>query len=782
MTTKDFSVPYHQFFLSATHLKHHTDPATLPDKARLSATDSNFVQKRAIDTITTALAIKADGYHVFAVGEAGLGKRTAITHLLTRHQHHAPTPKDWVYVHNFDDIRRPLAISLPTGTAKAFQQKIHTLWHTAKKRLSTTLLGEHHQQRCQAIKSAFHRTQKHTLDALSTQAKAHRLSLSFDDGFGQLIATDDSVVIDNTAKDTLERQLKDSLKTLDTLEQSTHDKIDALYQHTANKLLAVLFAPLFDEFDTHADIISYLKRMRDDMVHHVVDILDDHDDFSHATFADVPSRYFVNIIISHTPKMGVPIVFEPLPTHFNLLGHVEYRTELGTPYSDVSMIRAGALHRANGGYLLIKAQSLLEQPYAWQGLKHALQGKQIGLSSLEHMLTLTGSVSLDPVSIPLDVKVILLGDDQLYDELSDSDPEFLSLFGLRADFQDTTEKTDDSTCSLLLKIQDIIEANALPSFEPTALASVLDELSTLADNQQRFDLHMGNLRKLLLESALVAHQDHKNSVHGHHVKRAIANRHYRQGHLQSLYWQDIDNGQQLISTQGYAIGQINALTVISHADGEFGLPARLSAVIAPKFGTGEILDIERDVELGGSLHAKGMLIMTSFLRSLFSEFSELNFSASLTFEQNYGHIDGDSATLAECVALLSALADAPINQALAITGSMNQLGQAQAIGGVNAKITGFFDVCAKRGLDGTQGVIIPRANLTNLMLHDTIINAVNDGKFAIYAVDNIYDALAILMDMPICDKNKKGEYKKNTLFGKIISRLLNWQDDEKDKK
>lgn len=266
-----------------------------------------------------------------------------------------------------------------------------------------------------------------------------------------------------------------------------------------------------------------------------------------------------------------------------------------------------------------------------------------------------------------------------------------------------------------------------------------------------------------------------------HVQNALDEIKERKGYLKELYWQEIQNGQQLINTTGKVVGQINALTVIVYADSEFGLPARLTALIAPKFGTGEILDIERDVELGGSLHAKGMLIMTSFLRSLFSQFAELNFSASLAFEQSYAHIDGDSATLAECAVLLSALANVPINQSLAITGSMNQLGDAQAIGGVNEKIIGFFDACAERGLNGEQGVIIPKTNIGQLMLPDNIVEAVERGEFHIYAVSSIYEALFILTDMPIHDKNKKGDYKKDTLFGKIVRRLIQWEDDEKEK-
>ena len=446
------------------------------------------------------------------------------------------------------------------------------------------------------------------------------------------------------------------------------------------------------------------------------------------------------------------------------------------------MIRAGALHKANGGYLLLEAQSLLEHPYAWQGLKRALQSKQIKISSLEQMLTLTGSLSLEPDSVALDVKVILLGEADLYYELLEFEPEFNSVFKVRADFHDDIQRDDCSEYGMVLKMVDMIKSHQLPNFDNTAFAVIIDELSKLSDDKNKLDLHADRLSGLLVESARIATLENNKIVTAKHVQTALDDITERKGYLKDLYWQEILNGQQIICTKGWAVGQINALTIISYADSEFGLPARLTALIQPNFGQGEILDIERDVELGGSLHAKGMLIMSSFLRALFSEFHELNFSASLAFEQSYGQIDGDSATLAEACALLSALANIPIAQNLAITGSMNQLGQAQAVGGVNAKIAGFFDACRDKGLDGNQGVILPRANIAQLMLRDDIVQAVKDEQFHIYAIDHITDALALLSGMLIDDKNKHGEYKRNTLFGKIVKRLESWVQDDKDDK
>lgn len=785
MKPEDYQDLLSKHKLDVSELKRYTNPDSLPkhSRARLPKPDISFGQSRAIKAINTALDIRANGYHVFAVGENGLGKRTLITRLLAERASTMPTPNDWVYVHNFEDSRRPIAIDFPAGLAKSFQQKTHKLWQLAKKKLAAKLLGDTHQSHIDAIKAVITTAQNDHFAAINANAVNFNLILkSSADGRTQFVAIDEQKPIDTDALAKLQKQLANAQLELEDLEDSTHDELDKLHQSTALKVLEPMFRPVLTAFKDYPKAIRHLHAMQDDMVKNVARIInEDDEDFVAAVLSDVPSRYAVNVLVSHKAGSGAPIIFEDLPTHLNLLGHIEYTTELGSVLTDVSMIRAGALHKANGGYLLLEAQSLLEHPYAWQGLKRALQSKQIKISSLEQMLTLTGSLSLEPDSVGLDVKVILLGEADLYYELLEFEPEFNSVFKIRADFHDDIKRTHDSELGMVYKMADMIKGYELPVFDNTAFAVIIDKLSELADDKNKLDLHADRLSGLLIESARIAKQTGDKTVSQHHVKTALADIHERTSYLQELYWQEIQNGQQIITTKGQATGQINALTVISYADSEFGLPARLTALIQPNFGHGDILDIERDVELGGSLHAKGMLIMSSFLRSLFSEFHELNFSASLAFEQSYAHIDGDSATLAEACALLSALGDVPIHQNLAITGSMNQLGEAQAVGGVNAKIAGFFDACLDKGLDGTQGVILPRTNIDQLMLRDDIVQAVADGQFGIYVIDNIRQALALLTGMAVDDKNRNGEYKKTTLFGKIAKRLESWEDDEGDK-
>ena len=784
--------------LPHTALKRYTDTHALPpDSTHASPAPHDFGQRRAVNAIQTALDIKANGYHVFAVGENGLGKRTLITRLLAERAKHEPTPPDLVYVHNFATPRHPIALTLPSGQGAIFAKDMHKIWHELYKKIIAKFNSISYQNSITAIKQSAQKQERNLLDEINATAKSHNLTLLHSaDQKAVFTPIDDKKPINNTALDKLQKKLTKINIELDNLDDEVNQKIDELHEILLIKIITPLFNPILKKYSNKNDkkISQYLTDYQKDIIENILFIVEHDEDFMVKT-ANIPNRYYVNVAVSHMPNSGSPIVFEDMPTHPNLLGYIEYITQLGTILTDASMIRAGALHKANGGYLLLEASSLLEHPYAWQGLKRALQSKSLSISSLEQMLTLTGSVSLSPDSTPLSVKVILLGEPDLYYELLEFEPEFNNLFKIRADFNDTLPRNHDSELFIIGKIADMIKKQALPTFDNTAFGAILDELSVYADDKDKLDLHSDRLLQLVVESARQFYLNHsydidnKNNdkniaktVNKTHVQNALDDIKERKGYLKELYWQEIQNGQQLINTTGKVVGQINALTVIAYADSEFGLPARLTALIAPKFGTGEILDIERDVELGGSLHAKGMLIMTSFLRSLFSQFAELNFSASLAFEQSYAHIDGDSATLAECAVLLSALANVPINQSLAITGSMNQLGDAQAIGGVNEKIIGFFDACAERGLTGEQGVIIPKTNIGQLMLPDNIVGAVERGEFHIYAVSSIYEALLTLTDMPIHDKNKKGDYKKDTLFGKIVRRLMAWEDDDNEGK
>lgn len=818
--------------ISAEQLKRYSNPDELPTDTRTAPDlDVGFGQQRALKALQTALDIKASGYHVFAAGENGLGKRTIISRLLTRIAANAQTPDDWVYIHNFTDPRTPLALRLPAGHADLLQQQVNHLWQQAKKRLSQRFRSDQYQSKIEAIKNNTHQKESQAYEILNAEGKQYDLALTFRSFDNKAVfvhpsqlqtdnednentdqpvnnankkvdvedsketsvngAEDNDTEYGNSEYETelnnfvqknhMQKRLSQLTIALEQLEDEANDAIEALHRNIAQRALQPLFAPVYEQFTAHPLVVDYLKAVFADMVTHVERIVNgDDEEFVTAVLATTPSRYAVNVIVSHAPDSGAPVIFEDLPTHLNLLGHVEQITQLGTVTTDVSMIRAGALHRANGGYLLLEASHLLEHPYAWQGLKRALQSRKIKLSSLEQMLTLTGSLSLSPAPIDLDIKVILLGEADLYYELLELEPEFDAVFKVRADFHDDVVRTSEHELALVAKMADIIDYANLYPFDRHAQATLLEHLSLQAEEQDRLSLHSDLLIKLLHESNRHARLDNENIVTATHVTQAISDMDERSGYLRDLYWDELKNGQQLIQTQGHAVGQVNALTVVSYADSEFGMPARLTAVIQPNIGAGEILDIERDVDLGGSLHAKGMLIMTSYLRALFSQHHALNFSASLAFEQSYAHIDGDSATVSEGCALLSALANVPIDQSFAITGSMNQLGEVQAVGGINAKIAGFFDACREQELTGQQGVVIPMANVKQLMLRDDIIEAVKAGSFHIYGVHTLSEALTLMTGLPIDTMNKKGRYRKDTLFGKVLSRLMLWDENQNE--
>lgn len=661
--------------LTAPDLRQTTDPSALPCSTDLApAFDPSVLQPHAVKALNTAFDIPQKGYHAFCLGEAGLGKHTLVSHLLKQRTPSENTPNDWVYLHNFDDERRPQALALPSGFGQPLKDDFCLLWSDIVK----------------------------------------------------------------TSK---------NMPTPQNLEKSIKPLFDKLCKHYQSKLPT----------QTAHTLCVYLNRC---LQQTLTISLDD---------KGMPACYAIAVISTQTV---VPVVFESLATPTRLVGNIEYKNELGYNVSDVSMIRSGALHRANGGYLILEAQNLLEKQ-GWHTLKHALKTTQV-TPIFDHQ----GVLSLEPQAIPLTLKVILIGSMDTY-ELLLEDPEFLSLFKVCADFKDSIERSDHEI-HMVAKIADMAHTHALLPFDNQACARLIDELCRLSGHQQKIALHSDTLLGLVFEANRHAKLVGADIVGASHVQQALDDIEERQSQPKQLYWQEFKSGQQLVSTHGYALGQINALTIIEYGETSFGMPARLTAAVAPKTGTGEVLDIERDVELGGSLHAKAMLIVSSFLKASFGHIAAPNFSAAIAFEQNYGEIDGDSASLAACCALLSALSKVALAQNLAITGSMNQLGQAQAVGGVNAKIEGFFDLCAEQGLDGSQGVIIPRTNAINLMLAQRVLDAVREGRFCVYVIDDIYDALFILTQIPINDTTKKGSFKKGTLFYRIAQCLLDWQKECSD--
>ncbi|MDO7710105.1 MAG: Lon protease family protein, partial [Pseudomonadota bacterium] len=488
----------------------------------------------------------------------------------------------------------------------------------------------------------------------------------------------------------------------------------------------------------------------------------------------------INLIVNNADAIGAPVVYDNFPSHQSLLGSVENMAMMGALITDFSLIKAGAIHRANGGYLILDAEQLLMQPYSWEGLKRALHSKEVRFDSVEQMYSLVATVSLEPEPIPLDLKVILLGDRHLYYQLYEHDPEFAELFKVVADFEDQMERTAENHLLYARLIASTVQKEGLLHLDKEAVAKVIEHAARSVEEKSKMSLHLGSMTDLLRESTYWARKQQVVVVAREHVTQALKSREQRVDRIRGQLIDHIDRNITRIKVTGVHIGEVNALTVLGIGEYSFGQPSRLTANC--RFGDGDIIDIEREVELGGDLHSKGVLIMSGYLGSTYAKDQPLSMSASLVFEQNYGEVDGDSATAAELCALLSAIAELPLKQSLAITGSMNQHGEVQAIGGVNEKIEGFFDVCMKLGLTGEQGVIIPLSNVQHLMLRPDVIDAVAGNKFQIHAVDSIDQALALLSGIEVGQLDEQGQYPEGTFNAAIAKRLQLWIDVHKHEK
>jgi lon-related putative ATP-dependent protease len=480
-------------------------------------------------------------------------------------------------------------------------------------------------------------------------------------------------------------------------------------------------------------------------------------------------RYQVNVLVDHSESEGAPVIYEDNPTYQNLVGRVEHMAQMGALLTDFSLIKAGTLHQANGGYLILDARKVLTQPYAWDGLKRVLQSGKIRIESVGQMLSLVSTISLEPEAIPLQVKVALFGEQLLYYMLWQLDPDFRELFKVAADFASDMDRSDDSQQLYARLIATLVRQDELRPFDRSAVARVIEHSARTVGDADKLSTQMRGLNDLLQEADYWAGQSKKEAVTAADVQRAIDAQIFRSDRMRERAQEAILRETLLIDTEGAQVGQVNGLSVISLGNFWFGRPSRITAQV--RLGKGEVIDIEREVKLGGPLHSKGVLILSGFLGARYAGESPLSLSASLVFEQSYGGVDGDSASSAELYALLSAIAQVPIKQSLAVTGSVNQFGQVQAIGGVNAKIEGFFDICLARGLTGEQGVLIPAANVKHLMLRQDVVEAVEKGQFHVYSVETIDQGIDILTGVPAGEPDEVGCYPEGTINYRVKKRL-----------
>lgn len=778
--------------LSADQLYHSCDPKQFDftNTEQLPTLECMLGQDRAAEAVKFGIGIQRDGYNLFVMGPSGSGKHTLVRQFLEREATTLAQPCDWCYIHNFEQAHRPHAVRLPAGRGVKLRQHLDHLIEELQSAITSAFESEEYLARIETIEEEIKQRQKNAIAEVQTTAENHQIKLlRTSDGF-VFAPTEKNEIIDpdrfNHLPKEQQQQLEEVIETLQTrlrkvLEQfplwakQGRAKIKQLNRDT---LRMTVHAPIKELESQYSDLPEIMRHL----THMEADILDNIDNFrkpeeigiallSQAEHRQAPfTRYKVNLLIDHSGTSKVPVVYEDQPNYQNLVGRVEHLSQMGTLITDFTLIKPGALHQANGGYLIIDAEKILSQPYAWDALKRTLRSNEIRIDSLSQMLSLTNTVTLDPEPIPLNVKIVLLGDRRIYHMLNHFDPEFDKLFKVVADFEDEIDRNPDNLSLFARLIATICRQEKIMPLEREAVARMVEYASRIAADSEKLTTHMQTLCDLLCEADYCAQQrDNRSQISKQDIEQALQLQEQRVSRLAEQLHEEIIRGDIHIATDGMQIGQINGLTVISLSNHMFGQPTRITATL--RVGEGDVIDIEREVEMAGPIHAKGVMILASYIGHRYSRNLPLALHASVVFEQSYGMVEGDSASLAELCALLSAIAEIPINQGFAITGSVNQHGKVQPIGGVNEKIEGFFRICSKRGLNGHQKVIIPQDNVKHLMLHPEIIDAVSQGKFHIYAVSNVDQAASLLMSIEAGEADLNGDYQENTLNA-IISQKL----------
>ncbi len=780
--------------LTPQALRRDLDPAALPFETTDDVTGEPVVlgQPRAEAALALGLGMPHDGFNVYALGEPGTGRHFVVERWLAREAAARGVPRDLVYVHNFVEATKPHALFLPPGRGRELRQAMERLVDEVLSALPTAFESEEYQARLKAIEDAFKEKPEAGFKRIQEQAKERGLAM-LATPVGMVFAPmKDGEVVDSEAFgklpeeeqervradiEELQEELQKVLRAMPAWDRERREQVRALDHDISDASIGHLVEEVKRGFEDEGDLTAYLDAVRSDLIDNAATALKLHGraaqhagDDARGEVSDreaLGRRFRVNVLVDHTEAHGAPVVNEDNPTHANLVGRVEHVAQMGTLVTDFNLIRAGALHRANGGFLLLDARKVLAQPYAWDALKRALKARQLRVESLGQTMGLVSMVSLEPEPAPLDVKVVLVGDRLLYYLLCAYDPEFLDLFKVAADFDDELPRTDDHEVAYARLIAALVRGADLPSFHADAVAAVIGHAARMSGDAERLSIRTGRIVDLLREAAF--HAGSSAPVRAEHVHRAVEQQIFRADRVRERLQDAILRRTLHIETEGSSVGQVNGLSVIQLGPSAFGHPSRITARV--RLGRGEVTDIEREVQLGGPLHSKGVLILAGFLGARYAGDNPLALAATLVFEQSYGGVDGDSASSAELYALLSAIAEVPLRQDLAVTGSVDQHGNVQAIGGVNEKIEGFFDLCRQRGLTGTQGVLIPRANADQLMLKADVVDAVRDGAFHVYAVEHIDQGLALLTGLEAGERADDGSFPDASVNGRVGARL-----------
>jgi lon-related putative ATP-dependent protease len=777
--------------LAPDKLYRYADLSALPftTTANIEPIDELVGQARACEAIRFGTRISKPGFNLFVIGPSGASMQAAVKSMLTRQARNEPSPSDWAYVNNFTDADRPIAIELPSGRAPAFRNALHGLIDDLKTALPAVFQSEDYQTRRTAIDETFQRKQGEAFAALRDKASGLNVGiLRTPYGFALAPIQDGKVVppdefgawpeqkrkeIQETIQG-LEKELEHVVHQIPQWEKEHRDELRALNRQTAKFAVSQLIEETERNFRDLPRIIRHFEAVRTDLVENIAIFIANNEAAENEPGDNKPGnlfdRYEANVLVTQADHAGgAPVIDELHPTLGNLIGRIEYLSLRGVLVTNFRLIKAGAIHRANGGYLLVDARQLLAEPFSWTALKRALRRGAITIEDVSRFLGLASTLSLEPDSIPLNVKVVLFGDRLLYFMLASLDPEVGEHFKVLADFENDFDRTPENEAVLARVIAAVVKSDGLRPFDRAAVALALEHAARLAEHAGKLALLTDRMRDVLAEADFRAADAGHTVVQREDLERALAEKISRSSRLRDRSQQAIVEKVALIDTAGARVGQINGLSVLEVGGFSFGRPSRITCQVRP--GAGKVVDIEREVELGGPIHSKGVLILSGFLAGRYALDTPMSLFASLVFEQSYGGVEGDSASSAELYALMSALAEMPSRQDLAVTGSVNQHGEIQAIGGVNEKIEGFFDICQARGLTGNQGVLIPQANVQHLMLRQDVVAACAAGQFAVYPIATIDQGIALLTGQAAGTRADDGAYAPATVNRAIEDRL-----------
>ena len=747
-------------------------------------------QERALKSLHFGIGVHQNGFNLYVQGASGMGKHTTVKHILKQYVSSLPCPDDWCYVYNFADPFRPLALRLKSGYADQLKEDMDALIEDIRLSIPVVFESDEYHNKIKEIEERIKSEQEIQFSNLQKKAQSQDLTiLSTPHGFavaptkkGEVISNRDYEALSAKEKKIKEKNIKEIKISLSEILSQTPRwqkllrlRKKELQNELASVLMANLLKDLRKKYRSFNSVVNYIKAVGSDIVENISSFIEPEEENKSPIAKFDFNRYKVNIFVTHKDK-SVPIIYEDNPTYPNLIGRIEQKVQFGVLVTDFTLIRPGALHRANGGFLIIDAHKVLTQPYAWAALKRVLYGHEVRIEPIGEMYGLLTTMTLEPQAIPIDLKVILIGDRQTYYLLCSLESDFKELFKVEVDFTEEMPRNDPNTHIYIRLLVSLIKKSKLQPFNHQAIARIIDYSSRLVGDSQRLSLHMRNLDDLLCEADYWAKASRHKIVKRSDVEKAILQQHYRSNRIQEKIYEEFLRKNLIILTRGKVIGQINALSVLSLGDHNFGVPARITATA--RIGKGEIVNIERESDLSGHIHSKGVLILSGFLYGRYAKEQHLSLLASLVFEQSYSEIDGDSASIAELCVLLSAISEIPLNQAFAITGAVDQLGAVQAIGGVNEKIESFFEICRGQGLTGEQGVIIPRANIKHLMLNHHVIQAVANRDFNIYAIDSVDEALELLTGIPAGERDPKGAYPPGTCNAHIEMRLREFAEGE----